>query len=715
MNMKRLFKYFFRSFQDFWTAALVGVSTALFVFLAFLQRHFFSYRYLAYTLAIAVFATFITGWMTQKFLKPRIALFPKSTKSFCFFIVTLLSVILLINIKVEPLYYILPDTTLEVSFSIAPLSENEEGVRLLWIESGQGYVPYTYLTYEGEWERIFGNTIFPPDQQVTLRWTGKVGKKAEIAFRKTSFNQPMTVSWNGETRSGNLQGSTSEDFFFRRQFDISWYFYLPFVISFFITSFYLLLFSMIWIASWRIPVTRKKLSSCFAWLRFATPMLLVWTFVLLILWPGILTNDSLTIWSMAKTGQIDDWQSAFYTFVLSLLIKILPSPAFVLFLQILSFSLVVAWGLFTLEKIGVPGLILWVASVVMAVFPPTILYVVTLWKDIPYSVVMLAFTIALLAVADSSGKWVEKPLRWVALGIIAFLISILRHNGGPVALITLLVLPVAFKKHWKAFTGSIAVAVLLYLFVRGPFYNHVIIADQRTGQSNLIYLHHIAAHLHAGTELTGEEKSYLDQYLPLEEWDYNCCYVGNISYDTDFKRNDFLSNTPKNRALAMTLFKRAPFIDIQHAFCAGEMSYQFMNDQQCWHMKSLHGFISTQPGNEDWIGERDHLDISESSFFPQLIEPLILFLRPFGIFDANLVFFLRPAFWLFVSVYTVSVLAIRNKGLGFLLPVLPTLGQSMLLFLIAFATAFRYYYSNCLIGIFLLTAVFMPAKNLDSD
>jgi len=713
--MKKLLRYFFPRKKDFWTALLVGIATAAFIYLAFLQRHFFSYRYFIYAVFIAGISTLVVGWLNRFFILPIWENVSKGIRTFTITISLFLTLILLLNIRIEPLYYILPDTDLEITFSIDPLLQDQEGVRLLWIETGQGYVPYTYLEYTGQWERVFGNTIFSPDQSVTLRWSGKVGREAEIAFRKTVYDQPITIVWNGVSQSGNLRGDPTQDAFFRENIDIPWFYFLPFALSFVIFSFYLLFCAFVIIGNWQIKPSQHSQPHMLSWLWYMLPMLLVWIFVLLILWPGILTNDSLTMWAMAASGRIDDWQSAFYTYLLSLLMRIVPSPGFVLMIQIAVFALVTAWGLTFLQKLRVPRIILWIISIIMAVFPPSILYVVTLWKDIPYAIALLAFTIAFFAITTSGGLWITRRYRWILLGVLAFLVGIFRHNGAPVALISLLFLPIFFHKQWKYYIGSILVALAIFLLVRGPLYDRITVEQESTGQSNLIYLHHIAAHLDAGTHLSNDEVDYLNQYLPIEEWDYNCCYVGDISYNSNFARAAFLSNTPLNRSLAIALFKRAPFVDLKHAFCAGEMAYQFMNDQQCWHTKSLHGFISTSPNQEDWIGNNNRADVTEASLFPSLVEPLILILRPFGIFDASLNFYLRPAFWLFVSVLSLSLLAIRRQSPHLLLTLLPIFGQSLLLFLIAFAPAFRYYYGNCIVGIFLLGCAFVPAENARRD
>ena len=579
---------------------------------------------------------------------------------------------------------------------------------MLWIESDQGYVPYTYIDYQGQWERVISHTIFPPDQSVTLRWTGKVGNTAEIAFRKTDYSQPVSITWNGENNTYDLNQSIGADVVLKTDFQIPGIFTVPFLVFFAIISFFALFSFLIIIGSFRIKQKAPTRRNPHAWLFFMLPMLIVWMVVLLTLWPGVLTNDSLSIWKQAETGQIGDWQSAFHTFLISLLIKLIPSPAFILSIQIILLAFVTARGLKFLEIHGVPHFILWGISFLMALFPPNLLFTVTLWKDIPYAIALLALTVILLEIAASRGAWGSKKFRWIALAAVAFCVSVLRHNGAPVALLTLIILPIIFRKYWKSYSAALILGITTYLILQGPVYDRITVDNSDTGQSNLTYLHHIAAHVDAGTHLTTSERAYLNDFLPLENWDYTCCYVGNISYDPDLERSAFLSNTPRNRKLAFDLFRRDPLVDISHAFCAGEISFKFLNNQQCTHIKSVHGFINIRQGSESWIGTNTSC-LHEASQLPNLLQPLIHFLRLFGVFASNPVFYLRPAFWLFIAFLSLAVLAIRFADPGFFVPLIPALGQSLLLFLIAFAPAYRYYYSNCLVGIFLLGCLFMPA------
>ena len=234
--------------------------------------------------------------------------------------------------------------------------------------------------------------------------------------------------------------------------------------------------------------------------------------------------------------------------------------------------------------------------------------------------------------------------------------------------------------------------------------------SSKSGQSNLILLHHIAAHIDAGTELKPDEQEYLDAFLPTSEWSYYCCYVGTISYDPDFDRQGFLSSGIQTRQLAFELFKRDPLVDIKHMICSGEMIWRFKNN--LCYMKSIHAFNSWMPGEISWIIPND-AGVKQDSKIPQLVQPYVDLLRIFGFRDDLLVLYLRAALYLYLSVFITAVVVVRFRDFKAWLIGLPILIQSGVLFLIIYAPAFRYQYGIYLSGIFLVGLLFLPRNNPD--
>ena len=156
-----------------------------------------------------------------------------------------MSFLLLFSTKIQPLYYILPDTDLEIRFTIPELPAEEEGVRLLWVNTGQDNIHYSAIKVEGKWERVFGNSIFAPGQSVALHWQGKSGPKTEIAFRRTNYSQPVEVIWNGVSRSYDLKDGDEANIFIRSHLDVPLVYRLPFILSFILAAGYALLAALI--------------------------------------------------------------------------------------------------------------------------------------------------------------------------------------------------------------------------------------------------------------------------------------------------------------------------------------------------------------------------------------------------------------------------------------------------------------------------------------
>ena len=486
-------KGIFPSAKALATSFILGLSIAVSIYLGLLQRHFFSYRYLFYALMILIAGTILTAWINQRILSSAFSRYPQKIKVFLVLAALVLGLLLLFNAKIQPLYYALPDSRLEIRMTIPELPPGEEGVRLLWIETGQGYVHYSRMQISGEWERVFGNTIFAPNQTINLIWEGKVGQQTEIAFRHTSFDQPMEVIWNGESQTINLNQPRTPNVLIQMPIEVPFIYFLPFILAFILSVSYGIFALLILLGGLVIPIQKKM--KAWGWLLYMLPMLAAWGFALLIFWPGVLSTDALTQWGMAVTGDYNDWQSAFHALVLAGLTRVWYEPAFVTGVQIFFMALAAAWGIGALDEHGVPRLFLWIISLVFALLPVNMMMAVTLWKDIAYAIAFLWLTGAVMRVALSNGDWLKKPLSWAALTLSAFLAAVFRQNGAAVALLTLLVLPFIFRKFWKPLSGCLAALILLFALTKGPLYTAIGLDRATTGQSNLIYLQIGRAHV----------------------------------------------------------------------------------------------------------------------------------------------------------------------------------------------------------------------------
>ena len=685
---------------------LIGICAGSAIYLGTLQRHFFSKTYFGYALLISIFAAALVSWLLRHILRVRFLSFSRALRILLLAGTLFLTLIMLANVQIQPMYYLLPDTQLRIRIPIGYIPDGQESVRLLWVETGQGYVYYENMDYTGQWERVQKNVLFTPDQEVTITWSGKVGPEPEIAFRMTPYDQPVYVSWNGQEIEYNLNNPKVPEIIIKTPLDIPLWNKLPFIFSFIISVGFVLFSLVVLLGTWQPPVNTGCRSRKHAWLVYMLPMVLVWGFTLLVFWPAIMSSDSVTLWSQNLIGEYSDWQSAFYALTLAILMKIWYSPAFIAVLQILLMAFLVAWGLKSLDEHGAPKLVLWLLSLAFALLPVNNLYAITLWRDIPYALAVFWMTIIILNITFTRGAWL-KGRGWLWLALSGFLVAVLRQNGIPVAIVVLCLLPFFYRKHRKKALFSLLLCLALLLFVKGPLYDWLGVDRSKDGQSNLILLHHIAAHLNAGTPLNADEKEYLNSFLPIDEWDYYCCYVGTISYDNDFERESFLDSSVENRKLALDLFLRDPQVDVQHMLCSSEQIWRYQNN--ICYMKSAHGFNSWVPGEVSWIVPND-ANLKDDSKIPALVQPYVDMLRIFGFRDDLLVIYLRPALFLYLSIFFVLVIVLRLKDACAFLVLMPVLIQDIILFLVSYAPAVRYQYSNYLVGLFLLGLLFLPVN-----
>ncbi len=211
----------------------------------------------------------------------------------------------------------------------------------------------------------------------------------------------------------------------------------------------------------------------FGWLWFALPSFIIWFFYLLSFWPSAMSPDSIDQWRQVLNGHFRDWHPAFHTMNIWLITKILPSPATVAVAQILALGSIAGWVLSVFQRIGVPKTFLWIASLIFAFIPVNGFMVVTLWKDIAYSAVLLILAVYIFQIVMQNGVWLAYPKNWLLLGITLALVSLYRHNGILPACVISFLLICCYRRYWKGMVFASILALIIHTGIRGPLYDVV--------------------------------------------------------------------------------------------------------------------------------------------------------------------------------------------------------------------------------------------------
>jgi hypothetical protein len=431
------------------------------------------------------------------------------------------------------------------------------------------------------------------------------------------------------------------------------------------------------------PSRQKPISKSLPWFVYALPLIVVWLLYLIAFWPGFMNSDAQDQWRQMATGRINDWHPAFHTLTFWLITRAWFSPAAVALTQVLILAVLIGLILAEFQRRYTP---LWLNFVILLILclPPYGLAVIALWKDIPYSIAVLGFTFCLLLIAESEGRWIENPLAWIGLGLIATLAALYRHNGPPGVFITLGLLVLVYPRYRKYMLGAFLVAVLLFLGVRGPLYRAVGVAQDTTNPGlQLALAHLIAAHTKAHTPLLPEERRLLgsirDGGVP---WPYNCYDNNKMAFDGNLHLDVLRSSTDALIRLSLALTRRNPSETLDHFICNGAFIFRILPPMAGKHYapydaSPIEYYILTSitPQNStSWPGLRD--------FFYYLTRQMY--------FGSLYWFFWRSPFWMYLLIFAASVAAIRTTRKGYYLLPVPVLLNTLPLALVSFVQGYRF-------------------------
>ncbi|MCX7016295.1 MAG: hypothetical protein NTW86_27695 [Candidatus Sumerlaeota bacterium] len=176
-------------------------------------------------------------------------------------------------------------------------------------------------------------------------------------------------------------------------------------------------------------------------------------------YPGTMNSDSLTQWKMAHRLGIHDAHPALLTLCYRWITRVWDSPAAIALAQILLQSVALAWAMDFLCRARLRRAAVLALFLLAWLSPRNGAMGVVLWKDVPYSAVVLLLTVLLARFpfeASARRRWGLAAL----LGFLAALAPLLRHNGLLILLGMAILAPVFFWP-WRRFLWASGLAALL--------------------------------------------------------------------------------------------------------------------------------------------------------------------------------------------------------------------------------------------------------------
>ncbi len=242
-------------------------------------------------------------------------------------------------------------------------------------------------------------------------------------------------------------------------------------------------------------------------LGYGAPCAVAWTTYLILHWPGMLSNDSVGEWLAAVEGNWLD-NPIMMQFMIWLVTRVWFSPGAVLLVYILAFSGLIGLALARQRTFGLPLSLALLTSFGIALFPTHMRVATWLLNDLPYTISMLALTIVILEIVQSSGAWLKRGHHaWILLGLAAASTALHRHNGPVPAFLTLACLLLVYRRGWwRRVAAAMILAGMLFLTVKGPVIKALearsYLVSPKPTLISALFVWPIAAHLNAGTPMS---------------------------------------------------------------------------------------------------------------------------------------------------------------------------------------------------------------------
>jgi hypothetical protein len=472
-----------------------------------------------------------------------------------------------------------------------------------------------------------------------------------------------------------------------------------------ITLGFVLLVLSIYCVSRKDEILNNVESREFFW--YTIPSVVSWTFYLLVFWPGGITNDSADQWLQATNGPISDHHPAFHTLCIWLITRIWHSPAAVALTQILFLSSVAGWAIITMRRLGLPK---WKAALICCIFafhPAISSMSVILWKDIAYSISILALTTILLKIVHDDSRWMAQSFSWLILGLLASLVSLFRHQGPLIAWITVILLMIIYREYWQHYFLALILALAIWIGIRGPLYSAIHVPSQSVHGSVLMsVLHHLGGYLANGESTELEARKLFENIHPLTrgKWPHNPYWADTLWFSPEMNRHFAFSHKEEILKSFWSLFLVRPTVALKN---------QIVLASYLWSIRfPPNAPYSSVPLSVNGDGEAQSIQVSKDIEdllglhncppFPQFSK-IFMRLLPFNHSATGSSWWScliwRPAFYFYVLIISAAIASMRSKKWPYMLVCLPVLINWVSMIIFPMSQELRFQYSTLLSSI----------------
>ena len=378
-----------------------------------------------------------------------------------------------------------------------------------------------------------------------------------------------------------------------------------------------------------------------------------------------------------------NWHPVFHTLIIRLFISIIPSPSFVAIFQILFFSTIISTFMVVLYNKGIKLKFLVVFCVMLTMIPTNGIHIVTLWKDIPYSISLLWLTLLFAKIISRDQLYTKSILFIIEITLALICVYFFRQNGIVVYIFSVIALIIIFLKRnqFKPLWG-IVFSLIIILMIQFPLYKALNVKSATQGSKYIGLLNDIAGVYFSRGDISKETEDFLEKVVDIEEFrGTHSFYWADSQYYTPelhkIKSIEFIG-------MYIDTFLRNPVLMTNNILCRLDMYWNITKGKR--GVINVINFTGCDCGSSGLKNIRiDRRPIFLTSYINRISGFTVTY-------NPLLVIFWRFGIWI-VFLFTTFLFVIKNKKFEILLLGLPILTNILSLALSSGWMDYRYGWS----------------------
>lgn len=190
------------------------------------------------------------------------------------------------------------------------------------------------------------------------------------------------------------------------------------------------------------------------------------------------------------------------------------------FWQIEFMSMTFASVLIYMIKRNVNKYFIILSGLFFMVYPVMPIYGITMWKDVPFALVMVWYSICVLEIIHNKDRFINSKLYNVLFILIIFLVESFRNNGIYVIVFSAPFIILYNKKYWKRLTCIFFMAIIIYKVLNGPVLSMLNIKKGSIREALSVPLQQLArVEINKRDMLTKEEYETIHKFIKCDHFE----------------------------------------------------------------------------------------------------------------------------------------------------------------------------------------------------